>query len=163
MYFILFGLMIVSVIVIQTTFVYTLSIYGIYPDLILILTIYFAFKSEENKGVIIGASLGLLQDILSSGLLGLNFFTKGLIAFLIKDIRNNIAIDYPVSQITIIFSSAFLEGILTLIILKIFFPNEYVFQIFSGVILYRAVYCSLIGIPLLALLKKVELVKIKEG
>lgn len=162
MFFILFSLMIVSVIIIQTSFVHSLSVYGIYPDLILILTLYFAFKSEENKGVVIGASLGLLQDILSSGLLGLNFFTKGLIAFFIKDVRNNIAIDYPVSQITIIFSSAFLEGILTLIILKIFFPHEYIFKIFSGVVLYRAVYCSLIGVPLLALLKKVELAKIKE-
>ncbi|HUU51317.1 MAG TPA: rod shape-determining protein MreD [Nitrospinota bacterium] len=146
-----------TIFLVQTTSLHHLAIYGIQPDLVLVLTIYFSFKSKGDKGIIIGALLGLLQDLLSSGILGLNFFTKGFIAFLVGNLRNNIAIGNIVTQVTIIFFSALFEGFLVIVLFKIFFPQEYILKIFSGFVLYRAVYCSVIGIPLMALFDKLEI------
>ena len=127
-----------------------ISLYGIQPDLVLIVVLYFAITSEEGRGVLIGAGLGLLQDILSGGILGLNFFTKGVIAFLVGGLRNNIVIDNVLSRITIIFFSAVLEGLLCLGIFKVLFHQEAIFVMFSGIVLGRAVYCSVVGVFLMA-------------
>jgi len=134
----------------QTTFLHKISLYGIQPDLVLIVVLYFAITSEEDRGVLIGAGLGLLQDILSGGILGLNFFTKGVIAFLVGGLRNNIVIDNVLSRITIIFFSAVLEGLLCLGIFKVLFHQEAIFVMFSGIVLGRAVYCSVVGVFLMA-------------
>lgn len=152
-----FFLLVTTIFLVQTTSLHYLTIYGIQPDLVLILTVYFAFKSKGDNGVIIGAFLGLLQDVLSSGVLGLNFFTKGFIAFLVGNLRNNIAIGNIITQATIIFLSALFEGFLVIVLFKIFFPQEYILKIFSGFVLYRAIYCSIIGIPLMALFDKAEI------
>ena len=147
----------------QTTFLHKISLYGIQPDLVLIVVLYFAITSEEDRGVLIGAGLGLLQDILSGGILGLNLFTKGMIAFLVGELRNNIVIDNVLSRVTIIFFSAVLEGLLCLGIFKVLFHQEAIFAIFSGVVLGRAFYCSVVGVFLMAFFDSVVNKSLKRG
>jgi rod shape-determining protein MreD len=146
-----YTLIITSVFIVQTTFLHFFSFYGFQPDLILVTVLYFAIKSDDDKGVYLGAFLGLVQDILSSGLLGLNFFTKGLIALLVSDLRDNVMTSNLPTRLTLIFASAVFEGLLTLLIFKVFLPQEAVFRIFSGFVLGRALYCSLSGVFLMGL------------
>jgi len=146
-----YTLIIASVFIVQTTFLHYFSFYGFQPDLILVTVLYFGIRSDDDKGVYLGAFLGLVQDILSYGLLGLNFFTKGLIALLVSDLRNNVMTSNFLARFTLIFASAVFEGLLTLLIFKVFLPQEAVFRIFSGFVLGRALYCSLAGVFLMGL------------
>lgn len=68
--------------IIQSTLVENLAISSIKPDFILILLFYAALQSGSLTGVILGFSIGLLQDFYGPpGNLGLNALCKSIIGF----------------------------------------------------------------------------------
>ncbi len=72
----------IATIVAQATFSPWLSINNVYPDLCLLLACLAGFLSHEYKGLLIGLTVGLLQDLLTPGGIGLNMIIKGLAGFL---------------------------------------------------------------------------------
>lgn len=68
----------VATVVVQATLTSALSINNIYPDLCLVLACLAGFLSNEYKGLMIGLTVGLLQDLLTPGGIGLNLLLKGL-------------------------------------------------------------------------------------
>ena len=62
----------------QASFSTILSAKGIYPDLCFILACVMGFHSGEYKGLRIGLTVGLFQDLFSPGGIGLNMILKGL-------------------------------------------------------------------------------------
>lgn len=67
-----------GVVLTQATFSTVLSVKGIYPDLCFILACMIGFLSGEYKGLMIGLAVGLFQDLLTPGGIGLNMILKGL-------------------------------------------------------------------------------------
>ena len=68
--------------IIQSTVVEHISIRGIKPDIILIILIYVSLRSGSMIGVILGFSIGLLQDFYGPPAnLGLNALCKSLLGF----------------------------------------------------------------------------------
>lgn len=68
--------------IIQSTVVEHISIRGIKPDIILIILIYVSLRSGSLIGVILGFSVGLLQDFYGPPAnLGLNALCKSLLGF----------------------------------------------------------------------------------
>ena len=79
-----------------------LVIRGIRPDFMLILILYISFKFGSLNGVILGFSLGILEDLISSGsLMGLSSLTKSISGFLIGRLKGKY---YTMSPITFHFS-----------------------------------------------------------
>ncbi len=78
---------------IQTAFLKVFSFGGVTPDLILILAVYCAINFKESSSVGMGCALGLVQDCLSGGLLGVNTLSKGLIGFFFSVLKNKIEVD----------------------------------------------------------------------
>jgi hypothetical protein len=66
------------VVLAQATFSSSLSIYGIQPDMCFVLACATGFLSGEYKGLLIGLTVGLFQDLLAPGGIGLNMILKGL-------------------------------------------------------------------------------------
>jgi len=69
-------------VVAQATLSTWLSVNNIYPDLCLILACIVGFLTNEYKGLMIGLTIGLFQDLLAPGGIGLNMILKGLAGFL---------------------------------------------------------------------------------
>lgn len=68
--------------IIQSTVVEHIAIWGIKPDFILIILIYVSLRSGSLIGVILGFSIGLLQDFYGPPAnLGLNALCKSLLGF----------------------------------------------------------------------------------
>ena len=68
--------------IIQSTVVEHISIRGIKPDIILIILIYVSLRSGSMMGVVLGFSIGLLQDFYGPPAnLGLNALCKSLLGF----------------------------------------------------------------------------------
>lgn len=65
-------------VVAQATLSTWLSVNNIYPDLCLILACIVGFLTSEYKGLMIGLTIGLFQDLLAPGGIGLNMILKGL-------------------------------------------------------------------------------------
>ena len=65
-------------VVAQATLSTWLSVNNIYPDLCLIFACLAGFLTNEYKGLMIGLTVGLFQDLLAPGGIGLNMILKGL-------------------------------------------------------------------------------------
>ncbi len=68
----------VATVVVQATLSSLLSIQNVYPDLCLIVTCLTGFLSNEHRGLLMGLMVGLLQDLLTPGGIGINMVLKGL-------------------------------------------------------------------------------------
>ena len=71
------------VLVLQATLLYRIEIAGIRPDLLVAFVVYLAWMRGPVVGTLAGFGVGLLQDLDASGPLGLNAFSKSLVAFLV--------------------------------------------------------------------------------
>ncbi len=83
-----FLLLVLAALIIQTTALNYMAIYGVKPDLVIILVILNGFLRGTREGAFLGFSAGILQDLVSGGYFGLNTLTKmvaGYLAGLGKD------------------------------------------------------------------------------
>jgi rod shape-determining protein MreD len=71
------------VLVLQATLLYRIEIAGIRPDLLVAFVVYLAWMRGPVVGTLAGFGVGLLQDLDASVPLGLNAFSKSLVAFLV--------------------------------------------------------------------------------
>jgi rod shape-determining protein MreD len=93
----------VAVVVVQGILAYRIRVFG-YFDLPLILSIYYGFTlGRPVPSVIIGTSIGLLQDSLSGVPMGTNGFSKTLIGYLAATAGSKFDVDLPVTRAIAIF------------------------------------------------------------
>ncbi len=67
---------------IQLTVIPLISFQGIFPDLILILIVFYSIKEGQIFGMILGFALGFFFDLISGGLIGSSMFAKTLAGFI---------------------------------------------------------------------------------
>lgn len=76
--------------ILQTSLVDGIQIYGIKPNLIIIITISYALVRGRRDGAILGAILGLILDIMSGKIIGL-FALLGLyLGYIIGSLNKNL-------------------------------------------------------------------------
>ena len=71
-------LLCIGTVVAQATLSSMLSVNDVYPDLCLVLVCLVGFLTNEYKGLMVGLTMGLFQDLLAPGGIGLNLILKGL-------------------------------------------------------------------------------------
>ncbi len=129
----------------QTVFLDLFSFGGVRPDLILILAVYCGIHFQGNAGIGMGCALGLVQDCLSGGLLGVNTLSKGLIGYFFSVLKNKIMVDgvIPISFFLALSSlfDAMLFSLVWTLLLKGDSSNSY---LFSKIFIYAG-YNALIG------------------
>ena len=76
------ALLVLLLLLVQTTFIPLLSLGGMVPDLILIWVILVAIQRGQVEASIAGFLAGLLQDLVSTQLFGLAALTKTLAGFM---------------------------------------------------------------------------------
>lgn len=74
------SLLTLAAIVLQTAFFPRIG-FGLKPDLLMIMVISFTLLNGIKRGTIAGFALGLIEDLLSGGFIGLNTMTKTLLSF----------------------------------------------------------------------------------
>ena len=92
----------------QTTWLELFSFDGVTPDLILVWVVYCGVRCSRAGGIGAGITLGLIQDSLSGGLLGVNTLSKGLIAYFFSTLKDKFFVEGVVPiGIFLVFSSVF--------------------------------------------------------
>lgn len=87
--------------IIQSTLLYSFSIFGVAPNLLLILTIVFTFLFNEKHGIIFGILFGLLSDLCFSQVIGISALSYFLVALLIENLKSHLYRDNKFSVIFI--------------------------------------------------------------
>jgi rod shape-determining protein MreD len=79
---VIWGVLLVLALVIQSTLLPLIAVNGIRPDLLLILVVSSALLLGKEQGVGLGFFAGLLQDLASGNIFGLNVLSKILTGYL---------------------------------------------------------------------------------
>jgi len=93
-----FAILVAVVLVLQTTLVPRLSIRGIFPDLLLIVALYYALQAPEAPAMLAGWICGLMMDLSAGGRVGVLAFAFGLVGVLVVKIRDLTFRDNPLLQ-----------------------------------------------------------------
>jgi rod shape-determining protein MreD len=66
-----------------------------YVDLFLLLNIYYALNSPPLPCIAVAITSGLLQDSFSEGIVGMNAFSKTIVAYLLSTLSQRLMIKHP--------------------------------------------------------------------
>ncbi len=98
-----FAVALIAVVVMQGILSLKFRVFG-YFDLPLIFSVYYGFTlGNPVASIVIGSSLGLMQDSLSGTVLGANGLSKTLIGFVAATAGSKFAVDQPVTRIFTLF------------------------------------------------------------
>ncbi|MCJ7656685.1 MAG: rod shape-determining protein MreD, partial [Candidatus Atribacteria bacterium] len=115
------GAIIVITLVIQLTLVNSVTVLGLKPDLIMVVVVVFSLMKGEKEGAISGFASGLLQDIFSTGLLGINALAKTVIGFICGILKEKIFHEHILFMIPVItFIASFIQSIIMSLLLRAF-------------------------------------------
>jgi rod shape-determining protein MreD len=105
------GLLLIILIIQSTRFDFW-SIYGVKPDLVLLLLFVISFREGDITGTVFGFFGGLTQDFFSNGLLGSGAFAKSLWGFLAGKSNQRFDTHSLVVQIGLLFCISIFDGLL---------------------------------------------------
>ena len=106
-----FTIMLVMVTLGQASFVDAIAIYGVRPDLLLILLVFFAVYAGTTEAIIISFITGFAADLTLGTIIGPHIIAFGLFGTLLSNLNRVIAIRKPQYQCLAIFATGFLAGI----------------------------------------------------
>lgn len=109
----------------QTTLSSVLSRGGTSIDLVLIVVVYIAIKSGAVTGLLAGTVAGLIQDSLSSGVLGIGGLAKTIVGFLAGVLGTQFIVTAPLPRFLLlvlgtVLHTAIFMGLYTLLNLRQF-------------------------------------------
>lgn len=89
------------------------------PDVVLIVVISFGFQYTLPLGGSLSFVLGILQDVLSGGVIGLNALSKTVVFALTRSITQRFYFSHLASKIAMVFLGGLIDGLLVTCILLI--------------------------------------------
>jgi rod shape-determining protein MreD len=98
MFILLYGIAILLALLVQTSTVLSTVGSGFRVDLALLVVVYFNLFWRGQRPLLLGFLSGLLQDALSSEVLGLSALSKTLTAFIVQTLCRNVQIQSLIAQ-----------------------------------------------------------------
>ena len=111
MYYFIQILIIIILFSIQTTLLGMLSIGGVIPDLALIWVVYCGVHCTRTMGIGSCIVMGILQDSLSGGLLGLNTLSKSLIGLFFVALKDKFFVEGVVPVAFFLMIASLFDGL----------------------------------------------------
>jgi len=146
----------IATVIAQATFSSLLTIHDVYPDLCLILACLVGFLSNEYKGLIIGLTVGLLQDLLTPGGIGINMILKGL-AGTLAGVTTHTVSTVTVSAVVLVTVVLSLGcGLASLIVAYPALDGSEAFHAISSILIPQALYHSILSAGIFWLIHKIR-------
>jgi rod shape-determining protein MreD len=140
------------IIPVQAALLEPLSLGGVKPDLALALLYIIGLLTGPREAALAGMAIGLVQDIGSASFIGFSGLTRGLIGLSAGLLgRRVLDITSPSNSIFLAVFSL-LEGIVTAILLQMFYGSVPFFSLMAGRLMPQALYTGVLGALLLRLL-----------
>ncbi len=131
---------------------------SIAPDTALLGAIWFALRYGRYGGLDSGVLGGLLQDVASFGMMGINLLSKGVIGLLTGWLKENHLIEWnsPVSWIITIGAGTFINSLIFRNYAMSFFDYHPGLLSDIGQIMLQTLYNLVVGLPLFSFLIALE-------
>ena len=132
----------------QSTWLELFSFLGVTPDLILIWVVYCGVRCSRAGGIGAGISMGLIQDSLSGGLLGVNTLSKGLMGYFFSTLKDKFYVEGVIPIGIFLALSSVFDGLVFYFsmetVLKGEVPSSFLYQSLPIFSLYNALLGPLI-------------------
>lgn len=135
----------------QAVLLSPLSLGGVRPDLFLLLVFFLSLRCGEEAATLQGFLIGLCQDALSGGPLGLRAFTYSLLGFLTSRLSHDLYTENLLAQFWLLLGGCAAAGGITLVLLTFFLGPPPLLTTFFWVIAPEALYTAVVGLLLLRL------------
>jgi rod shape-determining protein MreD len=111
-----FAIVLIATVIVQGVLSLKLRVFAFF-DLPLICSVYYGFVlGNPIASIVIGGSVGLMQDSLSGAVLGSNGFSKTLIGFLAASAGAKFNVDQPITRFFALFLFSIGDGLLVSIL-----------------------------------------------
>lgn len=142
---IIISLIVIFNLILQSTVLQWVKIYGVVPNTALILVICLAIYSGKNKGATIGFFVGILNDIIFGRILGLSALVYMIIGYLVglmdqKIFKENLIIPFILTA----FATVFYEMINLLLIYLLGYRIE-LLNIMKKMLITEVIYSSILS------------------
>lgn len=135
----------------QSTVVPILGVAGVVPDLPLILVVLLALRRGPEPGCLTGFALGLVQDALVGGPLGLQALSKAVIGFGAGELPRVCLVSNPLVSVLAVTLATLTDGTLRFVVLQLFHYPAAFGELLGWVILPQAAYNGLLTVLLVTL------------
>ena len=125
------------------------------PDVVLIVVVLFGFRNTLPLGGVFSFSLGLLQDVLAGGIIGLNAFSKTVVFALTRSITRRFYIPNVASKIAMVLLGGIVDNLLMATILLIVGGIHIVLSHFFYYLLLQISCTGLLSPVILAMTPKI--------
>jgi rod shape-determining protein MreD len=126
-----------------------LSVWGIRPNLFLLLVFLVSQRCSPEAATILGFLIGLSQDGLSGGPLGLHAFTYSLLGFLAARLTHQMYTDKPLALFWLLLGGSAAAGGIALLLLTFFLGPWLLQPTLLRVIAPEALYTATAGLLIL--------------
>jgi rod shape-determining protein MreD len=133
----------------QAVLLAPLSLGGIRPDLFFLLIFLVSRRCSPEVATLLGFFIGLCQDALSGGPLGLRAFTGSLMGFLVARLSHDFYTDRPLGLFWLLLGGSAAAGGITFALLTFFLGPRPVLPVFLWVIAPEALYTAAAGLLIL--------------
>lgn len=133
----------------QTVLLTSFSLGGIRPDFFLLLVFLVSQRVSPETATVLGFVIGLCQDGLSGGPLGLRAFTDSLMGFLASRFSHHMYTDKPLAVFWLLLGGSAGAGCITLALLSFFLGPPSLVPAFFFVIAPEALYTAAVGLLIL--------------
>jgi rod shape-determining protein MreD len=144
-----FLLGLLSCVIGQAVLLAPLSVWDIRPDLFLLLVFLISQRCSPEAATVLGFFVGLCQDGLSGGPLGLHAFSCSLLGFLAARLSHHLYTDKPRALFWILLGGSAAAGGITLALLTFFLGTGPILPALLRVIAPEAVYTAAVGLLIL--------------
>jgi rod shape-determining protein MreD len=135
---------------VQCTVVPVVGIGGIVPDVPVVLTVLLALRYGAEAGCLTGFALGLAQDAVTGGPLGLHALTKAVLGFVAGDLPRWVLITRPIVPVGLAVLATIVDGLARFALLQLFHYPAPLREIFTQVIVPQAGYNGVLAAAALA-------------
>lgn len=130
---------------VQSTVVPVFGIAGVVPDVPLVLVVLLALHRGSEAGGLTGFGLGLAQDVMTGGPLGIHALAKAVVGFAAGDLPRWFLVGRPFVAVAAAVLATVVDGALRFALLQLFHYPAPFGELLVGVILPQAGYNGLLA------------------
>ncbi len=150
-------LVLVTLVILQTTILKNIEIFGAKPDFVLIVMVIFSNYFGTLRGELFGAAAGLVEDFLTLAPPGFNTFVRTLTGYLAGVTKGKIFLDPVITPVILVGFFNLFKAVIMYILLIIFIPRNAP-MVFNTALLFQLIMNILLTPFVLLLLKVTKLI-----
>ncbi len=125
-------------------------------DLALLVTVYFASnRRNQIVGLMLGAAIGLAQDALGSGPIGVYGIVKTLVGYIASSLGAQIDTSHSVIRAVLVFISYYVHLAIYFVLVRVLLDRPMSFPPWGGIV--RAIVNAVVGVILFDLLDRLRI------